>query len=117
MKRPRSTVVATALAMSLTIAASHALTAAADPPSDDATIVHVLNRLGFGPRPGDVERVRQMGVRSYIEQQLHPERLPDTAMTGRLAGLTTLSLSSRDIADRFERPALEARRERTPTES
>lgn len=34
---------------------------------DDRTIVHVLNRLGFGPRPGDVDRVRTMGLQTYID--------------------------------------------------
>jgi len=36
---------------------------------------HVLNRLGFGPRPGDIERVAAMGVRHYIDQQLDPAAL------------------------------------------
>ena len=38
----------------------------------DQAILHALNRLGFGPRPGDLERVRQMGLDPYIEQQLNP---------------------------------------------
>src|SRR5258708_39474021 len=53
---------------------------------DDKTILHVLNRIGYGARPGDVERVRQRGLTEYIEQQLHPERIADTGMTARLAG-------------------------------
>ena len=80
-------------------------------PNDDKTIVHVLNRIGFGPRPGDVEKVRAMGLQAYIEQQLHPERIADAAMDARLAGLSTLRLSSREIAQQFELPALEARRD------
>ena len=47
---------------------------------DDRTIVHVLNRIGFGPRPGDVDHVREMGLEAYIDRQLQPERMPDTAM-------------------------------------
>ncbi|HEX9203173.1 MAG TPA: DUF1800 family protein, partial [Vicinamibacteria bacterium] len=43
---------------------------------DEATIVHVLNRLAYGPRPGDVERVQRIGLMRWIEQQLEPERLP-----------------------------------------
>jgi hypothetical protein len=35
-------------------------------------ILHVLNRLSLGPKPGDVERVQQMGVEQYIQQQLNP---------------------------------------------
>ena len=84
-------------------------------PNDDKTIVHVLNRIGFGPRPGpisDIEKVRAMGLQVYIDQQLHPERIPDAAMETRLAGLTTLGLSSREIAQQFALPVLEARRDR-----
>ena len=81
-------------------------------PKDDQAIVHVLSRVGYGPRPGDVERVRAMGLQRYIDEQLHPERISDTAATGRLAALTTIGLSSREIAERYERPQLEARRER-----
>jgi uncharacterized protein (DUF1800 family) len=40
-------------------------------------IVHVLNRVSFGPRPGDLERVKQMGVWNYIEEQLNPANLPE----------------------------------------
>ena len=40
--------------------------------SEDQRVMHVLNRLGFGARPGDVDRVRRIGVEKYIEQQLHP---------------------------------------------
>jgi uncharacterized protein (DUF1800 family) len=86
--------------------------AAAGLPNDDKTIIHVLNRIAFGPGPGDPERVRSMGVQAYIEQQLHPERLPDVSMEPRLAGLTTLGLGSREIAQQFAIPLIEARRNR-----
>src|SRR5437773_8781456 len=81
-------------------------------PNDDKTIVHVLNRVGFGPRPGEVEKVRAMGLQTYIEQQLHPERVPDAAMNARLASFSTVGLSSREISEQFEQPLLEARRQR-----
>ncbi len=67
----------------LALAATLPVTAAKGPASavpahpDNKTIIHVLNRIGFGPRPGDVERVRAMGLQTYIEQQLHPDRIPD----------------------------------------
>src|ERR1043165_5810347 len=64
---------------------------------DSRTIEHVLNRLGFGPRPGDVDRVRQMGLATYIDQQLSPDRVPDTELTARLAAFQTLSMSTRDL--------------------
>ena len=78
---------------------------------DDKTILHVLNRIGFGARPGDVARVRQMGLAAYIDQQLHPERIPDSAMAARLASFETLGKSSRDIAQEYFLPAQEARRQ------
>src|SRR5262245_66330478 len=59
----------------------------AGPAPTDAAIVHVLNRIGFGPRPGDVERVRAMGLDRYVDEQMHPERIADRAMAPRLADL------------------------------
>jgi uncharacterized protein (DUF1800 family) len=87
------------------------LNGAAAPADDDQAIVHVLNRIGFGPRPGDVDRVRQLGLRQYIDQQLHPERISDESLAARLNGLSTLTLSSKAIADRYEIPQMEARRD------
>ncbi|MGB7219741.1 MAG: DUF1800 domain-containing protein [Vicinamibacterales bacterium] len=109
----KSSIFATAAATGLAVLASGALRtspAAADFPNDDKAIVHVLNRVAFGPRPGDVERVRAMGLQAYIEQQLHPERIADAAMDAKLSGLTTVGLSSREIAEQFEQPLIEARR-------
>ena len=100
-------VLSTGLAAALATAPS-----AATLPSDEKTIVHVLNRIGFGARPGDVERVRQIGLQKYIEQQLHPERLDDRGMDARLANLRTIGLSSRLISTQFEQPLIELRRER-----
>jgi uncharacterized protein (DUF1800 family) len=78
---------------------------------DDKTILHVLNRIGYGARPGDVDRVRQIGLAAYIDQQLHPERIADTGMTARLAGFDTLKMSSRQLAEEYYVPALEARQQ------
>ncbi len=81
-------------------------------PTDDRAIVHVLGRTAFGPRPGDVERVRNMGIQRYLDEQLRPERINDAGLSARLAGLTTINLSSRQIADQYEIPQLEARRQK-----
>ena len=86
---------------------SHAVTLASD-----GAIVHVLNRIAFGPRPADVEKVRVMGLDKYIDQQLHPERLADLEIDTRLGALTTLDMSSREIAETFALPQLAARRAR-----
>src|SRR5947209_7184833 len=67
-------------------------------PGDDAAVLHVLNRLGFGPRPGDVARVRQIGLDAYIDQQLHPDRISDDALKARLKAFPTLTMNSREMA-------------------
>ena len=87
-------------------------TATNDDKAGDKVIVHLLNRIAFGPRPGDVARVRAIGVDRYIDQQLHPAGLQDAGMAARLSGLASIGMSSRDIAQVYERPQLEARRER-----
>jgi uncharacterized protein (DUF1800 family) len=80
-------------------------------PNDDRAITHVLNRIGFGPAPGDVQRISQMGVEQYVEEQLHPDKLADPGMRERLTGFTTLSLSSEQIASRYYQPLIRERRE------
>ena len=106
----RAFVIATAITAGLH--AGMSLPAAAPAPASDEAIVHVLNRIGYGPRPGDVEKVRAAGLQRYIDEQLHPERIADRSMAERLAGLTTIGMSAGEIAERIELPAIEARRER-----
>ena len=76
-----------------------------DPPptsiDQHAQVLHALNRLTFGARPGDVERVSQMGVQTWIEQQLHPERIDDRALEARLAPLRTLRMQNHELFDNF----------------
>lgn len=50
----------------------------AAPISGDDRVVHVLNRLTFGPKPGDIEEVKKIGVDAYIDQQLAPEKIPES---------------------------------------
>ncbi|MBI3475004.1 MAG: DUF1800 domain-containing protein [Acidobacteria bacterium] len=63
--------------------------------------VHALNRLTFGPRPGDVQRVTQIGVDKWIDAQLHPERIDDTALQARLAPFRTLRMNTRELVENF----------------
>jgi uncharacterized protein (DUF1800 family) len=63
--------------------------------------VHALNRLAFGPRPGDVQRVMAMGVDRWIDLQLHPEKIPDDALQTRLASFRTLRMSAREMIEEF----------------
>ena len=108
MTFPARTAVALLAAAALTAGSSGS---AVPSKPDDKTILHVLNRMGYGARPGDVDRVRQLGLAAYIDQQLHPERIPDTGMTARLAGFDTLNKSSRQLADEYFVPALQARKQ------
>ena len=72
------------------------------PLTEDQKIVHVLNRLGFGPRPGDVEKVKAMGLSKYIDQQLRPETIDDKAVDAKLAPFAAaLNLSGNDLMDGY----------------
>jgi uncharacterized protein (DUF1800 family) len=63
--------------------------------------VQALNRLTFGPRPGDVQQVTAMGVDHWIDLQLHPEKITDSAVEARLAPFRTLHMSSKEIVEEF----------------
>jgi uncharacterized protein (DUF1800 family) len=79
-------------------------------PADTDAIVHVLNRLGYGPRPGDIERVASMGLDAYIDQQLNPEQVPDAALAQRLTAFPTIGLSTAELARDYYGPAEALRR-------
>jgi uncharacterized protein (DUF1800 family) len=66
-----------------------------------AQVLHALNRLTFGPRAGDVERVSAMGLQNWIDQQLHPEKIDDRALEARLAPFRTLRMDNRELFDNF----------------
>jgi uncharacterized protein (DUF1800 family) len=68
--------------------------------------IHALNRLTFGPRPGDVERVMSVGVDNWIDEQLHPEKIDDSALQARLAPYGTLKMSTRELVEHFPPPQM-----------
>jgi uncharacterized protein (DUF1800 family) len=72
--------------------------------SADEAILHALNRLAYGPRPGDVERVRQMGLAKWIDAQLNPKALDDSAMEARLRTYPTLQMSSAQLIAEYPNP-------------
>ena len=72
--------------------------------SEEEAIGHALNRLGFGPRPGDVERVRAMGLERWIERQLQPETLDDSRVMARLERYPTLTMSASELLRAFPQP-------------
>ncbi len=64
-------------------------------------VVHALNRLTFGPRPGDVDRVMAIGLDKWIDQQLHPDKIDDSAVDARLSQFRTLRMDTREIVENF----------------
>ncbi len=72
--------------------------------SSDEAILHALNRLAYGPRPGDIERVRQMGLAKWIEQQLNPNSMDDKPMEARLQDYPTLRMSAAKLIDEYPQP-------------
>ena len=82
-------------------------------------ITHFLNRITFGPRPGDAELVHKTGIEKYLDLQLHPERIPDLAIEERLAATPSIRMtvpevirnypSRKQATNLFEMPELLAR--------
>jgi uncharacterized protein (DUF1800 family) len=72
--------------------------------SGERQIVHVLSRLTYGARPGDVERVRAMGVSAWIDRQLRPRTIDDAATDRALVELTTLRMPIAEALREFPRP-------------
>jgi uncharacterized protein (DUF1800 family) len=68
--------------------------------------MHALNRLGFGPRPGDVQSVMAMGVDQWIDLQLHPEKIDDKALDARLAPFRTLHMDAHQLVQDFPDPQM-----------
>ena len=71
---------------------------------DRQKAVHALNRLTFGPRPGDVDRVAAMGVDKWIDQQLNPQKIDDGALEARLSQYRTLRMNNRELVENFPPP-------------
>ncbi|MCP3656448.1 MAG: DUF1800 domain-containing protein [Herbaspirillum sp.] len=101
-------------------------TSASAPLSEQERALHVLNRLAYGPRPGDLEQVERMGVKRYIDQQLHPERIPlPDDLQARLAALPGLQMTPAQLFVDYGPPSFDrsaskeeqqAARQRAPRE-
>ena len=71
------------------------------PLTEEQKIIHALDRLGFGPRPGDVDRIKQMGLEKYLQQQLHPDRIDDAAVEKKLTGFDALKMTPKQLMTAF----------------
>jgi uncharacterized protein (DUF1800 family) len=72
--------------------------------SEEQKIIHVLNRLGFGARPGDVEKVKAMGLQKYIDQQLDPSKIDDSVAEAKVKGLDIFGMSTADLFAKYPNP-------------
>lgn len=76
----------------------------AKPLTEDQKIWHVLNRMGFGARPGDVEKVKAMGLQKYIEQQLNPGAINDSVAESKVKNLEVFNMSTSEVFARYPNP-------------
>src|SRR5579884_1115660 len=75
--------------------------------SKNEQIQHALDRLTFGPRPGDFEKVRRVGLKKWMDQQLHPERIAENpTLEARLAPLESLRMTQEEAVRHYPPPQL-----------
>src|SRR5438874_6325057 len=67
----------------------------------DQQIIQAVNRLTFGPRPGDVQKVRAIGLDNWIDQQLHPEKINDDAMNAFVSRYSALNQDQNDLLKQY----------------
>ena len=83
----------------------------ASPLTPDQQILHALSRLGYGPRPGDVERVRRIGLATYVDEQLSPSALADSAVEQALPAYPALARSAADLVREYPQPTPQVRQQ------
>lgn len=72
--------------------------------TEEQKIIHLLGRVTFGARPGDVERVMKLGWDKFLDEQLHPERISDQALEQRLKNIESIHLSNAELAKNYPPP-------------
>ena len=76
--------------------------------TEEQKVIHFLNRTSFGPTREDVQKVNRLGIRAYLEEQLRPEKISDSLVDEKLAGLKTMRLSSRELIELYPPPRQQA---------
>jgi uncharacterized protein (DUF1800 family) len=75
--------------------------------SGDDRILQALNRLTFGARPGDVDQVKAMGLKKWIDLQLHPDRIPENPLLlEKLKPFDTLTMSAKELVRNYPGPGI-----------
>jgi uncharacterized protein (DUF1800 family) len=107
--KPVGLVVGIAALLAVTVAVSGDAASSFDVKlSSDKQALHVLNRMAYGPRPGDVEAVRRMGVKEWIQQQLDPSKLPENpVLQSRLEQLVTLDMPTWQLLEKTAQPGMQ----------
>ncbi len=72
--------------------------------TEDQRITHVLNRLGFGARPGDVERVKAIGIEKYVEQQIQGVTIDDPVAESKVGDLEIFKMSTAEVFAKYPNP-------------
>lgn len=78
--------------------------------TEDQRVLHLLNRIAFGPRPGDIGRIKQTGIDRFIDEQLHPESIDDSDLETRLEVLPTQRLASAELYQFYPPPQVAEQR-------
>jgi uncharacterized protein (DUF1800 family) len=69
--------------------------------TEDEAILHALDRLAYGPRPGDVERIKQMGLEKWVDEQLNFGSGDDPALDEKLTNFKTLKMSPEELLEQY----------------
>ncbi len=72
--------------------------------TEEQKVIHLLDRITFGARPGDVERVMKMGWEKFLDEQLHPERIADQTVEQKLKNIESIHLSNSELARYYPPP-------------
>jgi uncharacterized protein (DUF1800 family) len=71
----------------------------------DQRVWQALDRLTFGPRPGDAERVNALGLKQWIDLQLHPARIPENpTLAAKLKTLDSLAMTGDELVSNYPSP-------------
>jgi uncharacterized protein (DUF1800 family) len=75
--------------------------------NNDEQALQALDRLTFGPRPGDLAQVKKMGVKKWVDLQLHPERIPENpALEAKLQPLESLRMTPLEAVQHYPGPQM-----------
>ncbi|HKX82778.1 MAG TPA: DUF1800 family protein, partial [Pyrinomonadaceae bacterium] len=72
--------------------------------TEDQKILHVLNRLGFGSRPGDIEKVKEIGLQKYIDQQLNASTIDDSVAETKVKDIEIFKMTTAQVFAKYPNP-------------